>query len=227
MNRSRIVFEIIEEIHRRVPDPKFIICVKINSVEFQEKGTTPTDCRDLCVKLEEMRVDFVDLSGGTFEGRAFHHVKESTRRREAYFIEFAELIKPALKKTKVYITGGLRTAGGMVRAVKSGACDGIGIGRPLAAEPYLVREILAGKVTGALENYVPLPLNTQASGTQLHQVGRGVGEVSDWSERREVRRWVEAHEKEMERKRLLLPKVDSSGYAWIRPERGFDYLAEA
>ncbi len=38
-NRSRIVFEIIEEIHRRVPDPKFIICVKLNSVEFQDEGT--------------------------------------------------------------------------------------------------------------------------------------------------------------------------------------------
>jgi len=37
-NRSRIVFEIIEEIRRRVPDPKFIICAKVNSVEFQEGG---------------------------------------------------------------------------------------------------------------------------------------------------------------------------------------------
>jgi hypothetical protein len=50
-------------------------------VEFQDKGTKPEDCRDLCVKLEELRVDFVDLSGGTFEGRAFEHKKESTRKR--------------------------------------------------------------------------------------------------------------------------------------------------
>lgn len=34
-NRSRIIFEIIDEVHRRVPDPSFIICVKINSVELQ------------------------------------------------------------------------------------------------------------------------------------------------------------------------------------------------
>lgn len=37
-NRSRIVFEIIDEIRRVVPDPKFVMCVKINSVEFQDKG---------------------------------------------------------------------------------------------------------------------------------------------------------------------------------------------
>lgn len=41
-------------------------------------GTSPDDCKFLCIKLEEARVDFVDLSGGTFEGRAFEQKKEST-----------------------------------------------------------------------------------------------------------------------------------------------------
>jgi 2,4-dienoyl-CoA reductase-like NADH-dependent reductase (Old Yellow Enzyme family) len=62
-NRSRIVFEIIEEVKRRVPDPSFIVCVKINSVEFQPGGQTPEDCRNLCVKLEQAGIDFIDLSG--------------------------------------------------------------------------------------------------------------------------------------------------------------------
>lgn len=170
-------------------------------------------------------MDFVDLSGGTFEGRAFEHKKQSTIAREAYFIEFAETIRPLLKKTKVYVTGGFRTSAGMVKAIQEGACDGIGIGRPLAAEPYLVKEILQGKITGALENYVPLPLNTQSSGTQLHQIGYGEELVSDWSVEAEVKRWVEAHEKETERKISILPKVDSSGYAPLKAEAGFAYLA--
>ena len=42
----------------------------------------------------------------------------------------------------------------------------------MAAEPYLCRDILEGKINGALENLVPLPLNTQASGTQLYKAGR-------------------------------------------------------
>lgn len=151
-NRSRIVFEIIEEVQRRVSDPSFIVCVKINSVEFQPGGQTPDDCKNLCLKLEQAKVDFVDLSGGTFEGRAFEHKKESTKARESYFIEFAEMIRPLLKKTKVYVTGGFRTASGMARAIQDGACDGVGIGRPLGAEPYLCKEILEGRVTGAIEN---------------------------------------------------------------------------
>jgi 2,4-dienoyl-CoA reductase-like NADH-dependent reductase (Old Yellow Enzyme family) len=223
-NRSRIVFEIIDEIHRRVADPSFIIGVKLNSVEFQDKGTTPEDARDLCLKLEEAKVDFVDLSGGTFESRAFEHKKASTVAREAYFIEFAEMIRPRLKQTKVYVTGGLRTAAGMVKAVAGGACDGIGIGRPLAAEPFLCKEILEGKVTGAIENLVPLPLNTQSSGTQLHQIGKGDPLVSDWSVEGEVQRWIDAHEKETARKMSILPKVDSSGYAPLQAEAGFAYL---
>lgn len=225
-NRSRIVFEVIEEINRRVrsQDPSFIICVKLNSVEFQDKGTTPEEARMLCVKLEEAQVDFVDLSGGTFEGRAFHHVKESTKKREAYFIEFAELIRPLLKKTKVYVTGGLRSASGMAKAITEGACDGVGIGRPLAAEPFLCKEILAGRVNGAIENFVPLPLNTQASGTQLHQVGWGDELISDWSVESEVKRWEDANKKESERKISILPKVDSSGYPPLKAESGFAYL---
>ena len=98
--------------------------------------------------MEQAGVDFVDLSGGTFEGRAFEHKKESTIKRESYFIEFAEMISPLLKKTKVYITGGFRTASGMAQALRDGACDGIGIGRPLGAEPYLCKDILDGKVSG-------------------------------------------------------------------------------
>lgn len=223
-NRSRIVFEIIKAIREKVQDEKFIICVKLNSVEFQDKGTTPEEARELCVRLEEARVDFVDLSGGTFEGRAFHHVKESTKKREAYFIEFAEMIRPLLKKTKVFVTGGLRTAAGMAKAISEGSCDGVGIGRPLAAEPFLCRELLEGKITGAIENFVPLPLNTQASGSQLHQVGRGDALVSDWSVESEVKRWEEANEKETARKISILPKVDSSGYPPLRAEAGFAYL---
>jgi tRNA-dihydrouridine synthase len=169
-------------------------------------------------------VDFVDLSGGTFEGRAFEHKKESTRKREAYFIEFAEMIKPALKQMKVYVTGGFRTAAGMHSAIATGACDGIGLGRPLSAEPYLCRDILQGKIDGAIENFMPLPFNTQASGTQLHQIGKGHEEISDWSVRSEVERWVEACKKEDERKISILPKVDSSGYPMIRAEAGYAYL---
>jgi 2,4-dienoyl-CoA reductase-like NADH-dependent reductase (Old Yellow Enzyme family) len=223
-NRCRIIFEIIDEVKRVVPDRKFIICVKLNSVEFQPGGQTPEDCRDLCLRLEEVGIDFLDLSGGTFEGRAFEHKKESTKAREAYFIEFAEAIRPMLKKTVLYVTGGFRTASGMASAIRSGACDGIGLGRPLGAEPYLCKEILEGRVSGAIENFIPLPKNTQATGSQLHQIGLGDRLISDWSDEEEVKRWLDKDKMEEERKVAILPKVDSSGYARIKAKSGFEYV---
>lgn len=93
------------------------------------------------------------------------------------------MIRPNLKTTKVFITGGLRTPAGMVKAIKGGACDGVGIGRPLAAEPLLCKDILEGRITGALENFVPLAQNTQ-----FHQVGEGDKRISDFSDEGEVKR---------------------------------------
>ena len=76
----------------------------------------------------------------------------------------------------------------------------------------------------AIENFVPLPQNTQATGTQLHQIGHRHQLISDWSDEGEVQRWVEACEKETERKKALLPKVDSSGYPMISAQVGFGYV---
>lgn len=124
----------------------------------------------------------------------------------------------------MYVTGGFRSARGMAKAIEEGACDGIGMGRPLGAEPYLCKEILEGRVQGAIENFVPLPQNTQATGSQLHQVGHGHRLISDWSDEAEVKRWVEAFEKETKRKESILPKVDSSGYPQIQAQTGFEYV---
>lgn len=134
------------------------------------------------------------------------------------------MIRPHLTKTKIYVTGGFRTAQGMTRAVEAGATDGIGIGRPLSAEPYLCKEILEGRVKGALENLVPLPQNTQASGSQLHQIGKGEEAVSDWSSKEEVERWLREFEVDEEERVRMLPRVERCGYPVLRAEVGFEYL---
>lgn len=70
---------------------------------------------------------------------------------------------------------------------------------------------------------MPLPQNTQATGSQLHQIGHDHNLISDWSDEGEVKRWVEACEKETERKIKILPKVDSSGYPFVQAQVGFAY----
>jgi 2,4-dienoyl-CoA reductase-like NADH-dependent reductase (Old Yellow Enzyme family) len=92
-NRARLVLEITQEIRKRVK-PSFIIGIKFNSVEFQEKGFQPEEAQELARILEENKFDFVELSGGTYEAMAFVHKRESSKKREAFFMEFADMITP-------------------------------------------------------------------------------------------------------------------------------------
>ncbi|VDO61492.1 unnamed protein product [Heligmosomoides polygyrus] len=113
----------------------FLVGIKVNSAEFQDYGLGMDDAKAIAGMVEKTGFDFVELSGGTVERPAFHHLRESTRKREAYFFEFAEQLRPCFEKTIVYLTGGFRTARGMVNAVLEKANDGVGLGRPTSAEP--------------------------------------------------------------------------------------------
>ncbi|KAI1773414.1 NADH:flavin oxidoreductase/NADH oxidase-like protein [Hypoxylon cercidicola] len=173
-NRTRIVTEIAREIKRRV-QPGFVLGIKINSVEFQEKGIKPAEAKFLCETLQELGFDFVELSGGNHEELGYGSQKESTLKREAYFLEFVRDIVPHLSTTKKYLTGGFRTAAAMVSAL--GLLDGIGIGRPAAQEPRLPLDILSGQVTGAVrpqdEVLNQVMTHLVASGAQMTQIAKG------------------------------------------------------
>ncbi|KAI0886457.1 uncharacterized protein GGS22DRAFT_160869 [Annulohypoxylon maeteangense] len=171
LNRSRLIFEVADEIRKRVNDEKFIVGIKVNSVEFQESGFSTDDCKSLCAALEERNFDFVELSGGTYQDLAFAHRRESTKKREAFFLEFAEKIVPLLTKTKVYVTGGFRSADAMVNALQT--VDGIGLARPASNEFDLPKKILDGSVKSAVEYFdeQEYALTNLASGTQMRLVG--------------------------------------------------------
>jgi 2,4-dienoyl-CoA reductase-like NADH-dependent reductase (Old Yellow Enzyme family) len=171
-NRMRIIIEIAEEVRKRV-GKDFIVGIKINSVEFQEKGFSPEEAQSLCKALEQARFDYAELSGGTYESLAFVHKRESTKKRESFFLDFAEEIVKPLTKTKTYITGGFKTVGAMVKALDT--VDGVGLARPVCQEFHLPKDILEGKVTGAIEQKLDqndFGLTNVAAGTQIRQVGK-------------------------------------------------------
>ncbi|KAL8708056.1 MAG: hypothetical protein Q9220_006988 [cf. Caloplaca sp. 1 TL-2023] len=171
-NRSRLIMEIAQGIRARLPS-SFLLGIKINSVEFQDKGFNPDECKQLCATLEANKFDFVELSGGTYESLAFSHKRESTKKREAFFLDFAETIVPALTKTKTYVTGGFKTVGAMTNALKT--VDGVGLARPICQEPRLCADILSGKVKGAIKQRLDegnFGLTNVAAGTQIRMVGR-------------------------------------------------------
>lgn len=76
------------------------------------------------------------MSGGTYENWQLIHSNESTKAREAFFLECSAAIRPYLKDGRVlYLTGGFRTVPAMIRAIKAQETDGVGLARPVTAEP--------------------------------------------------------------------------------------------
>lgn len=178
-NRLRIVTEICAAVRARTRTG-FILAVKLNSVEFQAEGLTTGDAAELAATLQGAGVDYLELSGGTVEDFGLDRKKESTQAREAFFLEFAELVVPALgpadaRRTKVFISGGLRSAGAMAAALD--VVDGVGIARPAAQEPALARELLCGRAKGAIKVLPPFEEDFAMSGlgvwSQMRAIGKG------------------------------------------------------
>lgn len=145
--RRRFVLEVYREIRERT-GPGFPIGIKMNSADFQKGGFTEEESLDVVRALSEAGIDMIEISGGTYEapvmaGVSASPVKESTRRREAYFLEFAEKARSATK-TPLMVTGGFRSVAGMNDAIASGAVDFIGLARLFAIEPDAPKRLLAG-----------------------------------------------------------------------------------
>lgn len=176
-NRARLAAEIARAVRRRV-SRDFVVGIKLNSVEFQAGGITGDDAVRLCLELQGAGFDYFELSGGTYEKLAFTHRRESTRRREAFFLEFAESLAAARKndgsEPRVYITGGFKTAKGMADALD--VVDGVGVGKPACADPAIARKLAAGTAQGVLPTSIPEDQYFAAlrcAMLQIGQIGRG------------------------------------------------------
>ena len=107
--------------------PKFPISVKLNSADFQQGGFSPAEAVAVSAMLEEAGgMDLLEISGGNYEAGIFEEAtqrehegrRESTVKREAYFLQYAIDMKKALKTTPVLVTGGWRSKKFMEQAIK-------------------------------------------------------------------------------------------------------------
>ena len=156
-NRARIHIEIINKCRKEVGED-FPISVKLNSADFQKGGFTSDESIQVAKMLEDSGVDIIEISGGTYEQPKLIGVddltinpkrseerKESTIAREAYFLEYAQDIRKAVS-LPLMVTGGFRTKVGIEDALQSNVCQMVGIGRPLCADPYCIKKMIAGEI---------------------------------------------------------------------------------
>ncbi len=148
--RRRFLLEVYRKMRAAVGHD-FPIAIKLNSADFLRGGFSEEESMAVVEAIAAEGIDLIEISGGTYESPAMvgHRVKESTRTREAYFLEYAENIRQ-LVDTSLVVTGGFRSGPAMLKALNSGATDFIGLGRPLAIEPDLPERLMADP-TGNIE----------------------------------------------------------------------------
>ena len=152
-NRSRILLRIINGCREALGD-NYPISVKLNSADFQKGGFSAEDSSKVASMLSDAKIDLLEISGGTYEQPRLLGLdtvsinpkrseirKESTIAREAYFLAYTEEIKKVID-IPLMVTGGFRSRLAMETAINQGACEIVGIGRPLCSDPMSVKKLL-------------------------------------------------------------------------------------
>ena len=181
-NRSRFVLSIYRDIRKKVGDD-YPIGIKINSADFQRGGFTEEESMQVVQLLDAEGMDLIEVSGGTYEQPAMMgaEVKESTKQREAYFMDYVAKVRSKLT-TPLMLTGGFRTVKTMAEVLQEDALDVVGIARPFTIYPDLPNRIFKGELD-KLEVKVPSSglkmldqsgfLDLQWHELHIHRLGTG------------------------------------------------------
>ncbi|WP_273866030.1 NADH:flavin oxidoreductase/NADH oxidase family protein [Serratia ureilytica] len=148
-NRARLLLEVVRAVRKRV-SPGFCVAVKLNSADFQRGGFSPDEARQVLLMLNELPVDLVELSGGSYESPAMQGeaADDSTLAREAYFLTFARDLA-AVARMPVMTTGGIARPSVAQRVLNSGIAV-VGIATAMAEIPDLPRRWQTGDAPHAL-----------------------------------------------------------------------------
>lgn len=142
--RARLLLEVVRAVRTQV-SPKFCVAVKLNSADFQRGGFSHDDARHVILWLNDMQVDLVELSGGSYESPAMQGrtADGRTLAREAYFLEFAQDLA-GVARMPVMTTGGIRRRAVAEQVLHSGVAV-VGIATAFALVPDLPAQWLAGR----------------------------------------------------------------------------------
>lgn len=143
-NRMRFLKEIYLGMREKL-GKDFPIGIKINSTDFKEDGLTEGDSLKTIVKLANLGLDFVEISGGTYERPAMMGAT-SKSTNQVFFAEYSKKLKQKVD-IPVIVTGGIRSVNAMNTLLNDNTTDFIGIARPLTIDPNIPNKIKQGTYT--------------------------------------------------------------------------------
>jgi 2,4-dienoyl-CoA reductase-like NADH-dependent reductase (Old Yellow Enzyme family) len=194
--RARFLLQTVRTIRARV-GADFPIAIKLNSADFQRGGFSFEDSQIVAGCLDEASVDLIEISGGTYEQPKMANIEglepaydpfvsKASRDREAYFARFAPEMRRHLRRAKLMVTGGFRTAQGMADAIANDGVDLIGLGRPLCIDPDAPAALLRGEPVSLDQPEAKLRLGPGLLGPQspikLLRAINGLGSMTWYNE---------------------------------------------
>ena len=143
-NRMRFLKEIYLGMREEL-GKDFTIGIKINSTDFKEDGLTEEDSLKTIIELANLGLDFVEISGGTYERPAMMGAT-SKSTNQVFFAEYSKKLKQKIE-IPVVVTGGIRSINAMNTLLNYNTTDFIGIARPLTIDPNIPNKIKQGTYT--------------------------------------------------------------------------------
>ncbi len=119
----------LRAIRKRVKE-EFLLFYRHTAVDWNSRGYTIEDSRLFCHRLEKEGLDVIDISPSSDDSHSH--------------IEYAGEIKKAVEIPLIAV-GGMEDAQKAERALFSGKCDLVAIGRGLIADPYWPQKVKEGR----------------------------------------------------------------------------------
>ncbi len=162
-NRARLLLDIVQQTRKAV-GPTFPISVKLNSADFQRGGFEEKDALYVIKELENRGIDLLEISGGTYEEVTFFTqkgIKQSTKEREAYFLDFAKDVRKQ-SQTPIMVTGGFRTLDFCNKVLANKELDIVGFGRPFLLHDHFAKAFLEGSLPKVVDPEIKMPIKSYA-----------------------------------------------------------------
>ena len=176
-NRARLLLNIVQQTRKAV-GATFPISVKLNSADFQRGGFEEQDALFVIKELENRGLDLLEISGGTYEEVTFFTkkgIKQSTKDREAYFLDFAKDVRKQ-SATPIMVTGGFRTLDFCNKVLADKELDIVGFGRPFLIVDNFATGFLDGSLAQVADPIINSPIknyfDTAVAGFYDYQIER-------------------------------------------------------
>lgn len=187
-NRARLLLELVTLLRNELP-ASFIISLKLNSADFQRGGFSTEDAKQVLLWLNPLALDFVELSGGSYEAPAMQGDSRdgSTLAREAYFLDFAKELQQSAQMP-LMVTGGIHRPEVAEQVLQTGVAL-VGIATALALAPDLPNRWQQGEAVSPVLpafSFAKKPLQSLAKMAYTRLMLRRLGQALPfWS----IRRW--------------------------------------